>query len=84
LRQGWLETCGTACDALPTVGERANVPELCTFLNRCPVRIDGLCNRTAPSRRTLDNGGEILCHHDSAQLLNTQQGVTTMTLGAYA
>ncbi len=84
LRQGWLESCSTTSEALPAIGERANVPELCTFLNRCPVRVDGLCNRTAPSRRSLDNGGEILCHHDSAHLLNTQQGVTTMTLGAYA
>ncbi|NIL19652.1 ABC transporter ATP-binding protein [Pseudomonas sp. AN3A02] len=84
LRQGWLETCGTACETLPVIGERANVPELCTFLNRCPVRVDGLCNRTAPSRRALDNGGEILCHHDSAQLLNTQRGVITTSLGAYA
>jgi peptide/nickel transport system ATP-binding protein len=84
LRQGWLETCGTTCETLPAIGERANVPELCTFLNRCPVRVDGLCNRTAPSRRALDNGGEILCHHDSAQLLNTQRGVTTTSLGAYA
>ena len=84
LRQGWLETCGATSGELPPIGERANVPELCTFLNRCPVRVDGLCNRTAPNRRILDNGGEIFCHHESAQLLNTQQGVTTMTLGAYA
>ena len=84
LRQGWLETCGTAGDTLPALGERANGPELCTFLNRCPVRVDGLCNRTAPPRRRLDDGGEILCHHDSAHLLDTQQGVNTLTVGAYA
>jgi len=83
LRQGWLETCGTAGDTLPALGERANGSELCTFLNRCPVRVDGLCNRTAPPRRRLDDGGEILCHHDSAHLLDTQQGVT-LTVGAYA
>lgn len=84
LRQGWLETCGTAGDTLPALGERVNGPELCTFLNRCPVRVDGLCNRTAPPRRRLDDGGEILCHHDSAHLLDTQQGVNTLTVGAYA
>ncbi|MDQ0653550.1 ABC transporter ATP-binding protein [Pseudomonas cedrina] len=84
LRQGWLEHCGATSGALPPVGERANVQELCTFLDRCPVRIDGLCNRTAPKRRALDNGGEILCHHDSARLRDTQQGVTTINLGAYA
>jgi peptide/nickel transport system ATP-binding protein len=60
------------------------VPELCTFLSRCPVRVDGLCNRTAPNRRFIDGGSEILCHHDSAELLKTQQGLSTMSLGAYA
>jgi peptide/nickel transport system ATP-binding protein len=84
LRQGWLETCGATSGELPPIGERANLPELCTFLNRCPMRIDGLCNRTAPNRRTLDNGSEILCHRDATDLLATQRGVTPTSFGAYA
>lgn len=83
LRQGWLENCGTTCGALPPIGAKANEPELCTFLSRCPVRIDGLCNRTAPNRRTLSGGSEILCHHDSAELLKTQQDLITMSQEAY-
>ncbi|SEP78222.1 peptide/nickel transport system ATP-binding protein [Pseudomonas sp. NFACC02] len=83
LRQGWLESCGTTSEALPPVGERANVPELCTFLNRCPVRVDGLCNRTAPPRRTLANGSEILCHHEGEHLLQTQRGLASVN-HAYA
>ncbi|MGP6424098.1 ABC transporter ATP-binding protein [Pseudomonas pharyngis] len=84
LRQGWLETCGTTCGELPPIGPKANVAELCTFLNRCPVRVDGLCNRTAPNRRIIDGGSEILCHHDSVELLKTQRDVTTLNQGAYA
>ena len=84
LRQGWLETCGATSGTLPPVGARAAVPELCTFLNRCPVRIDGLCNRTAPPRRSLDDGSEMLCHHDGAQLIKTQRGLAAQTTGAYA
>jgi len=84
LRQGWLETCNTTCGTLPPIGAKANVPELCTFLSRCPVRVDGLCNSTAPNRRTIDGGSEILCHHDSAELLKTQLDLITMTQGAYA
>ena len=84
LRQGWLENCGTTCGELPPIGARANVPELCTFLNRCPVRVDGLCNRTAPNRRVIAGGSEILCHHDTAELLKTQQDLNIMTQGAYA
>ncbi|CAD5200994.1 ABC transporter ATP-binding protein [Pseudomonas sp. FEN] len=84
LRQGWLENCGSTCGELPPIGAKANVPELCTFLNRCPVRVDGLCNHTAPNRRTIDGGSEILCHHDSAELLKTQQDLNIMIQGAYA
>ena len=84
LRQGWLENCGTTCGELPSIGARANVPELCTFLNRCPVRVDGLCNHTAPSRRVIAGGSEILCHHDTAELLKAQQDLNIMTQGAYA
>ncbi|MBV7512325.1 ABC transporter ATP-binding protein [Pseudomonas sp. PDM25] len=84
LRQGWLENCGTTCGELPPIGARANVPELCTFLNRCPVRVDGLCNHTAPSRRVIAGGSEILCHHDTAELLKAQQDLNIMTQGAYA
>ncbi|WP_338805612.1 ABC transporter ATP-binding protein [Pseudomonas chlororaphis] len=84
LRQGWLESCGSTCASLPPIGAKANVPELCTFLNRCPVRIDGLCNRTAPNRRAIDGGSEILCHRDSGELLQSQQNFNGMTEGAYA
>ena len=84
LRQGWLETCGaTTCQTLPAIGPKANMPDLCTFLSRCPVRVDGLCNCVAPQRRMIVGGSEILCHHDSAELMKTQQS-NTMTVAAYA
>ncbi|MET3458976.1 ABC transporter ATP-binding protein [Pseudomonas kilonensis] len=84
LRQGWLETCGaTTCQTLPSIGPKANVPGLCTFLSRCPVRVDGLCNCVAPERRMIVGGSEILCHHDSAELMKTQQS-TNVTVAAYA
>ncbi|SFN87191.1 peptide/nickel transport system ATP-binding protein [Pseudomonas sp. NFACC24-1] len=84
LRQGWLETCGaTTCQTLPPVGPKANVPGLCTFLSRCPVRVDGLCNCVAPQRRMIVGGSEILCHHDSAELMKTQQS-NSVNVAAYA
>ncbi|MGI4839833.1 MAG: ABC transporter ATP-binding protein [Janthinobacterium lividum] len=84
LRQGWLEHCGTQCGPLPSIGVPANVPELCTFLNRCPQRIDGLCNKTAPGRRVIEGGSEILCHRDSVELQDTQEPLNSMIVGAYA
>jgi peptide/nickel transport system ATP-binding protein len=48
------------------------------------VRVDGLCNRSAPPRHSIDGGSEILCHHDSVELLKTQRDVINLSQGAYA
>ena len=85
LRQGWLENCGAAKGGLPPIGEQASVANLCPFLDRCPVRIDGLCNRSAPPRGNIAGGSEILCHHTGADLLKAQDGVSSMKrVGTYA
>jgi len=85
LRQGWLENCGAAHGALPPIGAAASGAHLCPFLDRCPVRIDGVCNRSAPPRRSIAGGSEVLCHHESAELLKAQQGASSIKLvGTYA
>ena len=84
LRQGWLEHCGAPGAKLPVITAPANVPELCTFLNRCPVRVEGLCNKTAPGRRGVHGGSEILCHLDSDDLRRTQAHANSLIVGAYA
>ena len=67
LRSGWLEQVGTP-QPPPTIGASAEVAGLCTFLKRCPVRIDGVCNVAPPLRVVLRDGKEVLCHHDEARL----------------
>lgn len=71
LRRGWLEQTGVR-QALPAIGaiapEMRSSPDLCRFLDRCPARIDGVCNVSAPSHRVVRNGKEILCHHTDAEL----------------
>lgn len=84
LRQGWLETCGVTSGKLPPISAPASNPELCTFLNRCPARVEGLCNKTAPSRRMIAGGSEILCHRDSDELQAVQENLNPVTVGAYA
>ncbi|MCJ2371123.1 ABC transporter ATP-binding protein [Pseudomonas sp. RGM 3321] len=84
LRQGWLETCGVTSGKLPPISAPANNPELCTFLNRCPARVEGLCNKTAPGRRMIAGGSEILCHRDSDELQAVQENLNPVTVGAYA
>jgi peptide/nickel transport system ATP-binding protein len=72
LRQGWLdEVGGRGAVVLPPLAPDAG-PELCSFRDRCGVRIDGRCNTSAPPRRRLDNGSEILCHHTDAALVQMQ------------
>jgi peptide/nickel transport system ATP-binding protein len=73
LRSGWLEGLPARVAAdLPPLGERGPAAGLCTFLDRCPVRIEGVCNKAAPPRRELGGGKEILCHHTSAELQRLQ------------
>jgi len=67
MRQGWLEEVGPS-PLLPPIGASARGPQLCSFLKRCPVRIDGVCNVTAPSHVVTRNGKKILCHHSDEQL----------------
>jgi peptide/nickel transport system ATP-binding protein len=67
MRQGWLEQVGPSA-SLPPIGASSHGPQLCSFLRRCPVRIDGVCNVTAPSHVVTRNGKEILCHHSDEEL----------------
>ncbi|WP_157979242.1 hypothetical protein [Rhodoferax ferrireducens] len=46
--------------------------ELCSFLDRCPLRVAGTCDTTAPPQRQLSGGAEILCHRSEADLLALQ------------
>ncbi|MFM0363643.1 ABC transporter ATP-binding protein [Paraburkholderia sediminicola] len=73
LKPGWLDARREiGCAALPAMGESADIPELCAFRARCPVRIDGMCNMTPPSMKKLPSGAEILCHHPAAELNRLQ------------
>jgi peptide/nickel transport system ATP-binding protein len=70
LERGWLERAGVT-QAPPPISAHTDEVSLCRFLDRCPVRIDGLCNKVAPPRISLPDGNEVLCHHSAAEL---QQG----------
>ncbi|MBB5510746.1 peptide/nickel transport system ATP-binding protein [Paraburkholderia sp. JPY681] len=75
LRAGWLEEAGERChQTLPPIGEPADEAQLCTFLARCPLRIDGVCNRTPPAARMLASGAQVLCHRSEAELEQCQNG----------
>jgi len=69
LRTGWLDglPARLAVESPPPGAEKP-ARGLCTFLDRCPVRIAGVCDREPPPRRNLGGGKEILCHHTRAEL----------------
>jgi len=74
LKQGWLEqVCGRVPQDLPAIGEVASSPDICAFLHRCSLRVDGTCNLVPPLRRSLEHGGEILCHRTDTDLRHLQQ-----------
>ncbi|AXL50164.1 ABC transporter [Paraburkholderia caffeinilytica] len=78
LKPGWLDARrAVGCAELPAMGESADMPELCSFRARCPVRIDGKCNMTPPSLKKLPSGAEILCHHPAAELNRLQTAEAT-------
>lgn len=69
LRQHWLEEtpARNAAGAVPAAGG-----QLCTFLDRCSARIDGVCTVSPPPRRMLASASEILCHHSESSLRDVQ------------
>jgi peptide/nickel transport system ATP-binding protein len=74
LRQGWLEEVGAAQRAaLPLVQAPAERAGLCSFLDRCPLRVAGACDSRTPPRRELEGGVEVFCHRSSGELLALQK-----------
>ncbi|KAG8152599.1 ABC transporter ATP-binding protein [Burkholderia catarinensis] len=73
LRAGWLDDAAERCHRpLVPIGASVNEAELCPFLSRCSMRVDGVCNRTAPTLRTLGNGAKVLCHRSEEDLTRFQ------------
>jgi peptide/nickel transport system ATP-binding protein len=73
LRRGWLEEVeGRDPAALPPLRQAAPVRGICAFLDRCPLRIDGVCNSVPPPRQALADGGSILCHRLESDLRAAQ------------
>ncbi|MFJ3056314.1 ABC transporter ATP-binding protein [Herbaspirillum sp. NPDC087042] len=73
MQQGWLEQVGGAGQrTLPPIGPVDASPDICAFLPRCALRVDGVCNVVPPRRRNMEHGGEILCHRSDSELQDAQ------------
>lgn len=69
LRQGWLE------DVMKTRSERTGTSQVrnkaatgCPFFERCPVRIDGVCDTENPPIREPLHGHRLACHREISEL----------------
>lgn len=74
LRRGWLEeVTGRTAATLPALAAGLSPQTgLCPFIDRCALRVDGLCNTTPPPLRQLAGGGSILCHRSEEELVRAQ------------
>jgi len=66
MRRGWLEE--TPVRRAPAPARVAAGGSLCSFLDRCPMRVDGVCDVTPPPRVRLSDGSQVLCHRTERQL----------------
>ncbi|HRQ36051.1 MAG TPA: ATP-binding cassette domain-containing protein, partial [Chiayiivirga sp.] len=74
LRRGWLEEVSgrTATTLPPLAAAPSSQAGLCPFIDRCALRVDGLCNTAPPPLRQLAGGGTILCHRSEEDLVGAQ------------
>jgi len=75
LEQGWLERNK---HIRQTISVNADDQQLCGFLDRCSLRIDGKCNKQSPPWVTLSQGNEVNCHLNDEEL--QQHSMQTPTL----
>jgi peptide/nickel transport system ATP-binding protein len=69
LRRGWLEEVGkTAIASAAAEPRRGAEPRACSFFDRCPARMEGVCDVRPPPARHLSKGAQILCHRTEHEL----------------
>ena len=69
LRQGWLEDVRNTREAISGIARAVRITLAgCPFFERCPVAIDGVCDRVAPPLRALSADHVLACHREVAEL----------------
>ncbi len=70
LEQGWLERKKPIHH---TIAANADGQQLCGFLDRCSMRIEGKCDKQSPPWVALSQGSEVSCHLSGEELKRLQQ-----------
>ena len=70
LRIGWLEETMQTQEAQAGIDRVVTLVEVgCPFFDRCPISIEGTCDRETPPIRNLGRGHEIECHRSEAEFV---------------
>ena len=70
LRIGWLEKTMQTQEAQAGIDRVVKLVEIgCPFFDRCPISIEGTCDRETPPIRNLGRGHAIECHRSEAEFL---------------
>ena len=82
MRIGWLEDTMQKREMAVGISRGVEMTSVgCPFYNRCPMAIDGTCNKDVPPILKLNDGHEISCHLTLDQL-NEVEADTRRTLDA--
>ena len=69
LRVGWLEDSMTTREAAAGIARAVEISAIgCPFSRRCPLSIEGTCDRELPPIRTPVPGHQIACHRNLGEI----------------
>ena len=71
LRIGWLEETMETQEAQAGINRVVTLTDIgCPFFDRCPLAIEGTCDRETPPTRSLGGGHTIECHRSEEEFVN--------------
>ena len=71
LRIGWLEETMETQEAQAGIDRVVTLTDIgCPFFDRCPLAIEGTCDRETPPTRSLGGGHTIECHRSEEEFVN--------------
>ena len=71
LRLGWLEETMETQEAQAGIDRVVQITEIgCPFYDRCPIAIEGTCDKEIPPIRSFGQSHQIECHHNENDFLN--------------
>ena len=71
LHLGWLEKTMETQEAQAGIDRVVQITDIgCPFYDRCPIAIEGTCDKETPPIRKFAKSHQIECHHDENYFLN--------------